>query len=170
VELWDNKVWSGCAGNIDQSLAFKTRFNHDSFQKKFELQEPSPLTVLRHGVLSRWQRNVFLDLKAYMLERFGQSWVDRISMSWVGSKVRDVLNRVCQASFREWKDGSALIFWRWPRSQQDAACNGYLVWVLDELPEYRRRQRREADPVFQAQIASKLQAVRGKRYIQRGTV
>jgi len=38
------------------------------------------------------------------------------------------------------------------------------------LARYRRRQRRESNPLFQEKIKQKLQAVRGQRYIQRGLV
>jgi hypothetical protein len=171
VELWDNRVWGEGAAVIDQLHAFKMRFNHALFLRKFELQEPCSLAVLHHLAVSRWQRNIFLDLKAFMMCRFGRAWVDKVKGGHTGTKVRDALNRACRASFWEWKDGSALIFWpSWPDLQQDSACDGYPVWVTGELPQCRRRQRRESDPTFQGKIATKLHAVRGRRYIQRGLV
>jgi hypothetical protein len=97
-----------------------------------------------------------------MQRKLGTDWALSLRNKPLGEITRNVLNRVCRASFWEWKDGSALIFWRWPEPQQQAAWAGYPIWVRDELPCCRHRQWREANPDFKKKIEQKLQAMRGR--------
>lgn len=135
VDLWDTRVWSINLAAGGPLTSFRECFNNPAFLKRFSLEEPCPLAVLRHAMLSRWQRNIYLDLKVYMRDLLGPGWAGKLRGMPVGAAAYDVLNRVCRASFWEWTDGSALIFWRWPKPQQESAWRGYPAWVSDDLQD-----------------------------------
>jgi hypothetical protein len=138
VDLWNQRVWSGARIEPVVLENYINQHKHSVFLHKDDVATPCPLVVLRHLVLSMWQRNVYLDLKIHMLRTQGQNWVASLKATRVGNVVKDALSRVCRASFWEWQDGSSLIFWRWPQVHQEAACWGYPAWIQGELPRYRR--------------------------------
>jgi hypothetical protein len=49
----------------------------------------------------------------------------------------DILYKICNSTQWNWKSGSTLIFWGWPKGeQQTAACDGKKAWVQGPLPHF----------------------------------
>lgn len=95
---------------------------------------------------------------------------NRLKRNSASLGVLDVLHRVCWASFWEWCDGSALIYWRWPESQQLHARKGRPVWILSDLPRYLRPQPQEKNLHLKSQVAIKLSVIRAHRYVEKSRV
>jgi hypothetical protein len=54
----------------------------------------------------------------------------------------DVLYKLCNSNWWTWKTGSTLIFWRWPKGEQQlAAHDGMKAWVQGPLPHFKRPAR-----------------------------
>ncbi len=168
--LWDDRVWSLGLHSCVSVARFQQKFSsNELFFKRHQLDVPCPLHILRHWVMGRWQRNIYSDLLDFLRTRISEGWQDWDEKETLES-ARDVLQRVCHATFWEWKDGSALIFWRWPLNQQKIAMSGHPIWVKSPLPNWRRPQRQEKDDTIKGQVCKKLQLVRSRRYVSPGQV
>ena len=84
--------------------------------------------------------------------------------------LRDCLRRVSDATWWEWKGGSTLFFWRWPKHIQREAEEGMAPWFVKRMKPWKRRQPRETDPRVRELVSEKLANVRSKRYIAPGEV
>lgn len=102
--------------------------------------------------------------------RYGRNWPDKLRGDQLGDKICDTLTRVCKASFWEWCDGSALIFWRWSKDHQRAAIWGYPVRVTGTLPQHKCTQIKDPDPAACTKIRDRLDVVRRRRYVQKGFI
>ncbi len=110
--LWDNAIWEVQLHSEMTLQAFHTKFSCQAFLHKYSVASPCPLVVLRHFVLGQWQWNVYCSLVRFMEVTYGKKWLGGLSEnSHRVTTVQDVLHRVCRASYWEWVDGSALIFW-----------------------------------------------------------
>jgi len=74
------------------------------------------------------------------------------------------------ANWWEWLAGSRLFFWRWPKEHQKTARDGYRPYVMGALPDFKRPQPFERDAKVREKVASKLQGIRDKKYIDKGEV
>jgi len=83
---------------------------------------------------------------------------------------RSCLRHACGADWLEWRQGSTLFFWRWPPPLRKEARDGHPIWVKGDLPSYRRPQRKEKDELIRWQVQQKLDSVRSKGYIVKGSV
>jgi hypothetical protein len=130
VELWDVKLWDQNMHSQDSLKIFRERYDSKSFLRKYGAPKACPLVVLHHWVTGRWQRNLYIDFKTYMIDRHGKDWAHQMNNSFEVEAGRDALHRACRASFWEWKDGSSLFFWRWACTQQRFALEGYPIWRI----------------------------------------
>jgi len=83
---------------------------------------------------------------------------------------RSCLRHACGADWLEWRQGSTLFFWRWPPPLRKEARDGHPIWVKGDLPSYRRPQQKEKDELIRGQVQQKLDSVRSKGYIVKGSV
>lgn len=159
VHLWDARVWRlrFCAKWL---AAFRSRFNQ------------CPLTSLRGLFLLCWRRRVYQSLMSYLRKTYGTKW-----FAVTGSEIRsdreagtECLWCAMGADWWEWTHGSRLFFWRWPEAHRLAARDGYPPFVQSELPTYMRPQPFEKDTSIRSKVTEKLQTVRRKQYISKGTV
>ena len=82
----------------------------------------------------------------------------------------EALTRLAKSSWWEWKGGSSLLFWRWPREIREAARDGYPIFIRSKLPRWRRTQRLPKEKAMVAQMTKKFEKVRAKAYVSEGTV
>jgi hypothetical protein len=66
--------------------------------------------------------------------------------------------------------GSRLIFWRWPEAHRQAARDGYEPYIQGTLPKFLKPQSHDPDDRIRKLVRSKLETVRGRRYITKGQV
>ena len=74
------------------------------------------------------------------------------------------LAHYCDSSWWKWIRGSALLFWRWPRTCITDARDGFKIWITSPLPKYKRKQK-YLKPDLASLVAEKIGDVRWKRYI-----
>jgi hypothetical protein len=108
-----------------------------------------PLDSICKLLLRRWVTNVRRSLTQYLSTKYGRGWLSREP---------------------EWKSGSRLMFWRWPEGQQRVARDGYQQFIVAKLPTYKCPQPKERDVTIRTQVKDKLEAVRRKKYIDKGHV
>lgn len=133
-QLWDDRMWNLQLRTLDSVQCFMDRFGGVSYAKKDAPFNPSPLVTLRHFAVGQWKQNVYRDFCSFMVLNYGGGWLPYENNSVVCQTARDVLTLVTRSNFWEWTDGSALIFWHWPKAQQKYAMEGYPVWIKQELP------------------------------------
>jgi hypothetical protein len=75
-----------------------------------------------------------------------------------------------EADWWDWKVGSRLFFWRWPKEHRREARDGYVPYVQGPLPSYKRPQPAEKDIKLRNKVAEKLGTVRSRKYIAKGPV
>jgi hypothetical protein len=130
--------------------------------------------IRSHLLLPRWRVNLLRGFLKYMGEEHGAGWKLDLhpgpELSRDLAAGRDALTKGMGTSWWNWDAGSSLFFWRWPRSFRTEARDGTPIWVCDTLPNYRRPQREERDPVRRAQIWEKLTKVRSRGYVLPGRV
>ena len=82
----------------------------------------------------------------------------------------DGLMRVMNGSWWEWKDGSTLFFWRWPKEIRKWARDGVPVFVQGKLPRWKHKQRLPSIKEKAEQMKKKLMKSVNRRYICDGSV
>jgi hypothetical protein len=82
----------------------------------------------------------------------------------------DGLMRVMKGSWWEWKDGSTLFFWRWPKEIRRWARDGVPVFVQGKLPRWKHKQRLPTSTVKAEKMKNKLMKSVDRRYICDGSV
>lgn len=161
IHLWDSQVWVLAYNNV------QLQHYHARFAK-------CPLDAFRGMLLACWRVNVRKDFLLYLSAEYGDVWRNPKTRSERASK--DVLAgceclwRAGLADWWEWKAGSRPFFWRWPPEHRLAARDGYPPFPQSPLPNYKRPQPPERDPVMKQQVKDKLATVRDKRYIDKGKV
>jgi hypothetical protein len=83
---------------------------------------------------------------------------------------RDAIYRIAEASWWEWDEGSAPIYWRWPPEYRKTIRDGLEIWFSGSKPQWRRPQRVEKDEKVRSQVVKKISKVRKRRYISPGYV
>ena len=78
--------------------------------------------VIRNFLYGRWCRGLYLEARKWLDAEALLAGVVARERSREG--VRDFLQRSCNADWFEWKDGSRLFFWRWPKEWQVEARDG----------------------------------------------
>lgn len=163
IHLWDNRVWTR-PHNKGLVQAHKDKYN------KY------PLSSIRLFLLRLWRIILRKSLVKFLQIKHGLRWWE------LGHKPKSVelnrdlaagsecLWRAMGADWWEWKAGSRLFFWRWPLAHQVSARDGYMPYVLGELPAFKRPQPDETNADIRNKVAAKLQNVRDKQYITKGEV
>ena len=82
----------------------------------------------------------------------------------------DGLMRVMNGSWWEWRDGSTLLFWRWPKEIRKWARDGVPVFVQGKLPRWKHKQRLPTVKAKAEQMKKKLMKSVNRRYICDGSV
>ncbi len=83
----------------------------------------------------------------------------------------DTIQWCANASWFEWLDGSAPLFWNWPPEYQKEVRDGqphYLTGLFG--PPYLRPQSKHKDPAKQELVRAKVVEVRRLEYIKAGKI
>jgi hypothetical protein len=81
--------------------------------------------------------------------------------------VKDCVLRVEDSTWWIWGGGSTPFFCRWPDEFRKSIQDGTPLWLdMDVVPEYRRPQRDEANPVRKRMVKEKLDTVCFRRYVE----
>jgi hypothetical protein len=77
----------------------------------------------------------------------------------------DAIGRLDKADWWTWKNGSTLLYWRWPAGEQRrAARDGMPSWIKSKLPRYQRKAS-TPNPLKKHLIWAKLQKILDRRYV-----
>jgi hypothetical protein len=140
----------------------------DSVDLRIGLHGLPILDVLRDFILRVWRRSVFKGFRRCMRSTHGVSWVTIPSKDIIAGRV--CIEKVVSASFWDWSNGTRLFFWRWPIESREWARDGHPIYVSGTLPNYRRKQAVERDPKIREVVASKLEKIVHRGYIQPGSI
>ena len=83
---------------------------------------------------------------------------------------RECLHKGAHSDWWDWKLGSRLFYWRWPKSRLKWARDGQPHFVVGELPQYRQPQQAPKNPEDRHLVWKKIGKVREKGYIAPGKV
>jgi hypothetical protein len=157
--IWDDRVWG---------LQVHSPVRRQAFQDNFEGQ--CPLTSLRFFLLRCWRKRLTCGMFWYFRDTYGAHWnSDRMGTS-ERVLARDCLARIAAVDWWEWKDGSTLLFWRWPPYVKLLAVAGHKPWFATSPPLYKVPQQAEGDDSMRKQVHKKLQVPLECRYIADGHV
>jgi hypothetical protein len=84
---------------------------------------------------------------------------------------KDCILWVADITWWLWDGGSTPFFWRWPGEFRKSIRDGTPLWLeMEVVPEYRRPQKDEANPVRETMIKENLDTIRIRRYVESGLV
>jgi hypothetical protein len=84
---------------------------------------------------------------------------------------KDCVRRVADSTWWLWDGRLTPFFWRWPDEFRNSIRDGTPLWLdMEVVPEYRRPQRDEANPVWKRTMKEKLDTVRFRRYVESGLI
>ena len=83
---------------------------------------------------------------------------------------RDCIHRGAEASWWDWDEGSALIFWRWPKACRQWAMQGQPHFLTGDFPEFKVPQAPAKTEDKGKRVMEKVSKVRRRRYIAVGLV
>jgi hypothetical protein len=83
---------------------------------------------------------------------------------------RECLTRLQATTFWEWKSGSRLMFWNFPKDQQVTMRDGILLWMKGRMDPWQVPQRLPRDQTDLPKVIEKLCVARDKGYIDLGVV
>jgi len=159
--LWDDRVWK-LTHRPDILTEFKTRYGR------------CPLSAIRIMSLRRWKVNVRKSLVLFLGAKYGEGWIaHRLTNPDLAQDVeagKDCLWYAMATDWWDWTLGSRPFFWRWNAPHQESVRDGFAPWVQSPLPRYRRPQPFEKDKVVREKVASKLSAVRSRKYLRKDEV
>ena len=126
------------------------------------------LSLAHAKIVPRW---------TYIRSLYGRQWWLLFACSTKKSDLRnelikdlevgsDGISRIVGGSWWEWTKGSTPLFWRWPLPIRRQVRDGVKVFVQGKLPQYRRRQRVNSDPVKLQQVKEKLVKVVERGYFK----
>ena len=75
-----------------------------------------------------------------------------------------------RATWWDWDAGSRLFFWNWPESTQNWARSGQPHFLIKDLPQFQKAQKKPATEQDRFLVAKKIEKVRAHGYIAPGTV
>jgi hypothetical protein len=153
--LWDNRIWALHLHTRDTYFTFKRYL-----QAKGILEDKSPLDVLRSAFLCYWWKRVARCLRRYLRETFGEHFYANEAGAIKCDIGRDCIERACNADWWEWRAGSTLFFWRWPKYARCLARDGHPVWITKNLPTDKKPQHSCAGGEVYKQVQAKLQNMR----------
>jgi hypothetical protein len=161
VHLWNERVWK----------MKQVPSRYQLFQSRYG---GCPLDSIRELLLRRWRINVRTSFQRHLREVYGPTWYEltpgRGPLHHDLKVGRECLWHAAWAEWWEWSRGSRPFFWRWPPALRDLARDGFPPYVSAPLPHYTRPQPFEKDAQVRRKVAAKLEVVRDKRYVCKGTV
>ena len=123
----------------------------------------------KHAYTHDWQYRWAPGGKAEYSEWYGDLFKQRNKQDFVVA--RECIHKVSNASWWTWDLGSALLFWRWEEGRwRRWARDGQPHFLVGDLPAYTRRQPPFASTEERQLVASKVNKVRERRYIEPGRV
>lgn len=133
------------------------------------------LTLLRTCALAWWKRHTTVSFLTWFKLEHGQPIdLTRIlshplqRVDWEAG--RDCVRRCSLSSWWDWEGGSRPLFWRWPKEYRKQIRDGIDLWIIQQLPCYRKPQRPEQDEQLRDAMTAKLSKVRKRGYISPGPV
>jgi hypothetical protein len=151
VELWDKRIWN------------KFPSAHASAQSVGSKSRRCPLLVFCDFFLRSWRKWIAREVLSHL----------RVSKELTTSLLegaRECLEKSTEVDWWEWRGGSRLYFWHWPKPHQEHALRGHPVFVKGELPRYKQPQPKEQDVSIRDKVRDKLNNVRDKGNIKPGKV
>ena len=107
--------------------------------------------------------------KARGRERYCE-WHEALGRAVPGRSIAaECLTRAADATWWEWKGGSTLVFWKWPRGSRSHARQGQPHFMTGDPPRFRRRQRPPQNESARAVMKSKVDKFRSRGYVRDGT-
>jgi hypothetical protein len=82
----------------------------------------------------------------------------------------DAIRRCANASWFEWTEGSAPLFWNWGKDNQRGVQDGQPHYTTGAFPIYTALQKKHRDPVQHELMRNKILEVRKRGYISPGPV
>jgi hypothetical protein len=158
IQYWNDRIW-------DAHL--HCSFNKANFEFKYKA---CPLDTMRVFLLKIWRVRVTRSLLQFLRGMHGVRWPSNPSALKDMEVGRECLYHASGADWWEWRAGSTLFFWRWPRPLQEVARDGHPVWWTKPPPTNMCPQFFEKDPIIRAKVTEKLENVRFKRYLIPGEV
>ena len=159
---------------------------------KYNHEIHAPLmNLFRERAIMKWYyRNIYKSFRSYLNNEYGEDFVHqhlqvikfrksskrkRSSEKLTQFKQdlvagREILFRCCNSSFWEWKKGSRLIFWRWPKEFRREARDGSEVYIKDKLPNYTKKQNWTKIHSEKKAMIKKLHKVQERGYVIPGHV
>ncbi len=157
--IWDERIWK---------LGFHSQLHLSLFQDR--LKNSCPLAMIWEFFLRWWRKKVWRSLRRFLHATHGPSWADCPDAQQERDVERDCLVHVTGADWWEWREGSTLMFWRWPSYARDLALNSHKPWFISKPPEYKVPQQQANDQVARVKIRAKLEIPVAHRYIVKGSV
>ena len=170
IALWDNKVWELGLHCSSRVAAFIEKWSERRREQGWSDWKREPLNVIREVVVARWRKLVSSSFTAYMRKTFGCEWVSEAKAGMDREAGRECIARAAASTFWAWDQGSRPFYWRWPERVRKDIRDGFTVWIQGQLPNNRRPQRGEKDPVTRAQVKGKIDVARKRKYIEPGEV
>jgi hypothetical protein len=143
VKLWDSRVLT-----VDH--------NPEALQQFQDLRGYTALDCLRQFLLRAWHRNVCKSLCSYLQGMYGPSWFSQPKALRDRMVGRNCLWRATEASWWEWRVGSTIFFWPWPKEARILVRDGHPPWFWTPPPYYTRPQRLDPEPATAKKISAKL--------------
>lgn len=156
--LWDRRLWlSFDLGVWERAVDFIC------------MRGTNPLDILRYNFLfPLWRRSVWRNWNRYYREHLAtDEYADRDADC---EAARDCLSYVMNSTWWDWKAGSRLLFWRWPKDIRLFMRDGMPIQMTGPPPAYKVPQRYEPDEEIRIKVTAKLQLVLDRGYIISGLV
>jgi hypothetical protein len=104
--IWDDRIWKVSVFSTPQREFFGQKYGK------------SPLDALCEWLLRYWRIRVRRCFAKYLMETYDSWWNSPVSKHELSKDLhvgRDCIYRTTLADWCEWRGGSALFFWRWPK-------------------------------------------------------
>ena len=134
------------------------------------------LNALRHCFFEWVCRQVYCSFCEYMQGKYGPEWRHSCTtggrfkdFEWKRDLTtgRDAIWQFTSASWWEWDQGSALLFWRWPTSEsRKAARDGFPIFVRDQKVKLSYTPTCQSISVdMKMRLGEKIGDIRRKKYV-----
>jgi hypothetical protein len=143
--LWDDRIWT---------LGYHVPCQRSTHLRRFANR--CPLTAIRDFSLRWWRRRVLKSLLGYLCNAHGPQWSHNPDARHEKEVGADCLRRAAGADWWEWRQGSTLMFWRWPEYARKLALEGHKPWFKYTPPGSQVPQRPERDAELRLKIRHKL--------------
>lgn len=115
--IWDDRIWG-------MSSLWEKRRSALVCQSS-----RGPLDIIRKGLLVCWRRRLTKEFAGYMQQQHGPLWSTSPAAARDREVGRDCICCAAGADWWEWRAGSTILFWRWPRHLHSLVRDGHSIWV-----------------------------------------